>query len=157
MQETLQRSPGINRQKYRTTGLWNLPINSIKKPSEMTSIENRNLQFRPHEQVPHSDRNMHTLLYLKNMVTYMHQTFFCPPHSTLLVAINNHQIKGCPFMTADNVRKYLPMSPATSKVRMKRPRTGIRSARYKAPKSHCAPLGHKAPSINETIPTTIPC
>ena len=34
-------------------------------------------------------------------------------------------------MTADNVRKYLPASPATSKGRMKRPRTGIRSTRPK--------------------------
>ena len=40
---------------------------------------------------------------------------------------------------------------------MKRPCTGIRSTRAKEPKSHCAPLGHKAPSINETIPTNIPC
>ena len=59
-------------------------------------------------------------------------------------------------MTADNVRKYLPMSPATYKVRMKLPRTVIRSTRAKAPKSHCAPLGHKAPIINENIPTTLP-
>ena len=86
----------------------------------------------------------------------MHRTFFCPPRSTLLTAINNHQLKGCPFMTAYNVRKYLPTSPATSKGRMKRPRTGIRSERAKAPKSHCALLGHKAPIINEKIPTTIP-
>ena len=87
----------------------------------------------------------------------MHQTFFCPPHYTLLAANNNHQLKGCPFKTADNVQKYLPMSPATSKGRMKHPRTVIRSTRSKAPKYHCAPLGHKASIINETIPTTIPC
>ena len=62
---------------------------------------------------------------------YMHQSFFCPPHSTLIAAIDNGQLKGCPFMTADNVRKYLPASPATSKERMKRPQTGIRSTRPK--------------------------
>ena len=123
----------------------------------MTSIENRNLLFRPQQQVPHSARNLHTLPYLQNRVKYMHQTFFCPPNSTLLAAINNHQFKGCPFMTADNVRKYLTMSPANSKGRMKLPHTGIRSTKSKAPKSHCAPLGHKSPSINETIPTTITC
>ena len=59
-------------------------------------------------------------------------------------------------MTAYNVQKYLPMSPATSKGRIKRTRTGIRSTRDKAPKSHYAPLGHKAPIINENIPTNIP-
>ena len=47
------------------------------------------------------------------------------------------------------------MPPATSKGRMKRPCTGILSKRDKAPKSHCAPMGHKAPIINEHIPTTI--
>jgi hypothetical protein len=34
-------------------------------------------------------------------------------------------------MKADLVRKYLAPSPATSKGRMKRPRTGIRSTRMK--------------------------
>ena len=87
----------------------------------------------------------------------MQKTFFCPPHSNLLTAVNNHQLKRCPFMTADNVWKYLPMSPETSKGRMKRPHTGIQSTSAKAPKSNCVPLGHKAPSSNETIPTTIPC
>ena len=123
----------------------------------MTSIENHNLQFRPYQHVPHSSNNVHTLPYLQNRVKYMHHTFFCPPHSTLLAAINNHQLKGCPFMTAYNVRKYLPMSSATSKGIIKRPHTLIQSMRAKEPKSNCAPLGHKAPRINETIPTTIPC
>ena len=109
--------------KDRTTELCNLPINLREKPSAMTSIENQNLQFRPHQHVSHSANTLHTLPYLQNRVKYMHKTFFCPPHSTLLAAINNHQLKGCPFMTADNVRKYLPMSPATSKGKMKRPRT----------------------------------
>ena len=39
---------------------------------------------------------------------------------------------------------------------MKRPCMGIRSTGAKSPKSHCAPLGHKAPIINDNIPTTIP-
>ena len=143
--------------KYKTTGLWNIPINRRKKLTEKTSIENHNLQFRPHQQVPHSASNVHTLPYLQNRVKYMHQTFFCPPHSTLLAAIINYQLKGCPIMTADNVRKYLPMSPATSKVRMKRPHTEILRTISKEPKYHCATMGHKAPRINETIPTTILC
>ena len=132
----------------RTTGLWNLSTNPREKTSAITSIKNQNLQCRPHQHVPHSANNLHTLPSLQNRVKYMHETFFCPPHSTLLAAINNHQLKGYPFVTAENVRKYLPMSPATSKGRMKRPRTGIRSTRAKAPKSHCATLGHKSPIIN---------
>ena len=81
----------------RTTGLWDIPR---EKPSEMTSIEKNNLQFRPHKHSPHSANNVHTLPYLKKRVKYMQQTFLCPPHYTLLTAINNHQLKGCPFMTA---------------------------------------------------------
>ena len=103
----------------------------------MISIENLNLQLRPHQQVPHSASNLHTLPYLQNRVKYMHQTFFCPPHSTLLAAINNHQLKGCPFMTAYNVRKYLP--------------TRVRSEERKV----CRDTGHSlvqgSPVVNKTL------
>ena len=49
------------------------------------------------------------------------------------------------------------MSPETSKGRIKRPNTVIQSTRAKEPRSHCARLGQKAPVINETIQTNIPC
>jgi hypothetical protein len=61
----------------------------------------------------------------------MHQSFFNPPIHTLIKAIRNGQLEDIPFMKADLVRKYLAPSPATSKGRMKRLRTGIRSTRMK--------------------------
>ena len=50
--------------KDRTTGLWNLPINPIDKPSLMTSIDNCKLQFRPNQHLTHSAKNVHTLATL---------------------------------------------------------------------------------------------
>jgi len=44
-------------------------------------------------------------------------------------AIENDQLEGFPFMKTKMVRKYLAPSPATSKGRMKRPQSGIRSTR----------------------------
>ena len=113
------------------TGLWNLPINPQEKPTTIATIDNLDLHIRPNQRVPHEAKNVHTLPYLQNRMKYMHLSFFCPPQSMLIAAIDNGQLKGCPFMTADNVRKYLPSSPVTSKGRMKRPRTGIRSTRPK--------------------------
>ena len=111
------------------TGLWNLPINPQEKPTAIATTENLDLHIRPNQHVPHEANNVHTLPYLQNRMKYMHHSFFCPPHSTLITAIDNGQLKGCPFMTADNVRKYLPASPAMSKGIMKRSQTGIRSTR----------------------------
>ena len=111
----------------KATGLWNIPINPQKKPTAIATIENLDLHIRPNQHVPNEANNMHTLPYLQNRMKYTNQSFFCPPHPELITTIDNGQLKGCPFMTAYNVRKYLPSSPATSKGRMKRPRTGIRS------------------------------
>ena len=115
----------------KATGLWNLTINPSENPSAISTIENLGLHIMTNQHVPHSARNVHKLPYLQNSMKYMHQTFFCTQHSTLIAAIDNHQLKRCPFITVDNVRKYLPASPATSKGRMKRQRTGIRSTRPK--------------------------
>jgi hypothetical protein len=77
-------------------------------------------------QMHHMAANVYT-----QQLKFMHQAFFNPPIHTLIKAINNGQLEGIPFMKADLVRKYLAPSPATSKGRMKRPRTGIRSTRKK--------------------------
>jgi hypothetical protein len=54
---------------------------------------------------------------------------FCPPTQTLIKAINNGQLKGFPHMTADNVRKHLEPSPATTKGQLKMNKQGIRSTK----------------------------
>eukprot|EP00804_Cyclotella_cryptica_P027253 CCRYP_014360-RA/>CCRYP_014360-RA protein AED:0.37 eAED:0.35 QI:0/0/0/1/0/0/3/0/403 len=87
--------------------------------------------------------NVYVLPFKQQWMKYMHQSFFNPPISTLIKAINNNQLSGIPMMKADLVRKYLAPSPATSKGHMKQPRTGIQSTRPKT----------TAPSTN-TIPAT---
>jgi hypothetical protein len=92
----------------------------------------------------------------------MHQAFFNPPTHTLIKAINNGQLEGIPFMKADLVRKYLAPSPATSKGRMKRPRTGIRSTRKKDKKDDSSEGGQvpndeqDVDSRNTSTPHVIP-
>lgn len=63
-------------------------------------------------------------------------------------AINNGQLEGVPFMKSDLVRKYLTPSPATSKGRMKRPRTGIRSTRKVATETTPEP---PLPTLTSTV------
>ena len=87
------------------TGLWNIPIKPQEKLTATATIENLDLHIRPNQHVPHEANNVHTLPYLQNRMKYIHQSLLCPPHSTLITAIGNGQLKECPFMTADNVRK----------------------------------------------------
>ena len=61
----------------------------------------------------------------------MHQTFINDPLQLFTKAANNQQLGGIPFMKPELLLKYLSPSPATSKGRMKRPRTEIWSARKK--------------------------
>ena len=62
----------------------------------------------------------------------MHQTFFSPPHQTIIDAAHNNQLDTIPFLgKPDQVRKYLAPSPATSKGRLKKQRAHVRSTRKK--------------------------
>ena len=79
----------------------------------------------------HTANALYTLPYKQNQLKYMHQTFCNALLQTLIKAANNEQLEGIPFLKADLIQKYLPPSPATSKGRMKRPRTGIRSTHKK--------------------------
>ena len=69
-------------------------------------------------------QNVYTLPYKKNQLKFMHQTLFCPPIETLIQAIQHMHLEDIPYMHTDSVQKYLALSPATSKGRMKRPRAG---------------------------------
>jgi hypothetical protein len=75
------------------------------------------LQLLPNQRIPQRVEraaNMHTLPHKQQQLKYMHQAFLCPPNASLVKAINNEQLKGIPLMSADNVRKFLPKSPATA-------------------------------------------
>ena len=110
------------------TYLWRLPINPTAKPTH-DRLAYLDLHMTPKQATNHVAQNVYTIPYKQNQLKFMHQTFFCPPIKTLIQAIHREHLEGIPFMHADLVRKYLVPSQATSKGRMKRPRTGIRSTR----------------------------
>ena len=114
----------------KATGLWKLPINPTKKPTNMTmNIDRLDLEVPSTLNPLHAAYNVYTLPYKQNQLKYMHQSFFNPSLPTLLHAIENGQLEGIPFMKPQLVPKYLAKSPATSKGGMKRPRVGIQSTR----------------------------
>ena len=116
----------LSGQRDPVTGLWKVPINPTMHQSQTI----QGLDLQPTIQgINHMAANVYTLPFKQQQLKYMHQAFFNPPIPTLIKAINNGHLEGIPFMKADLVRKYLAPSPATSKGRMKRPRTGIRSTR----------------------------
>ena len=78
----------------------------------------------------------------KNQLKYMHQAFFNSPIKMLIDTAHNNQLTGIPFINnADNIHTYLAPSPATPKVRMKKPKAGIRSTRKKHKSGGSSRLG----------------
>ena len=80
---------------------------------------------------------------------FMHQSFFAPPHSTLLGAIQNDQLRDFPHMKANDVNKFLAKKSATAKGGMKKRRTGICSTRR-----HAAKTEGDEPTTEGENPTT---
>eukprot|EP00804_Cyclotella_cryptica_P019081 CCRYP_014487-RA/>CCRYP_014487-RA protein AED:0.29 eAED:0.21 QI:0/0/0/1/0.5/0.33/3/0/1151 len=108
----------------KTTGLWIIPLNPTS-PQTATAPPHPSSTPLHH----HTAHNVYTLPFKQQQLKFIHQAFFSPPVHTLIKAIHNDQLVGVPFMKPDLVRKYLAPSPATSKGRIKRPRTGLRSTR----------------------------
>ncbi len=104
------------------TKLWTLPIN----PKTATTTTDTTTAAPWTTDMANTAYTMPTK---PQAVQFMHQTLFCPPTQTLIKAINNGQLKGFPHMTADNVRKHLKPSPATTKGRLKMNKQGIRSTK----------------------------
>eukprot|EP00804_Cyclotella_cryptica_P000273 CCRYP_010218-RA/>CCRYP_010218-RA protein AED:0.29 eAED:-0.05 QI:0/0/0/0.5/1/1/2/0/769 len=107
-----------------TTGLWIIPLNPSSPHSTIGTPSSH-----PPPKPQHIAYNVYTLPFKQQQLKYIHQAFFGPPVHNLIKAINNDQLLGVPLMKPDLICKYLAPSPATSKGRMKRPRTGIRSTR----------------------------
>ena len=89
----------------------------------------------------------------------MHQAFFNSPIKMLIDAAHNNQLTDIPFINnADNIRKYLEPSPANTKGRMKKPKSGIRSTRKKHRSGGASRLGIEiadsdSENENENTPT----
>eukprot|EP00804_Cyclotella_cryptica_P014650 CCRYP_012669-RA/>CCRYP_012669-RA protein AED:0.66 eAED:0.28 QI:0/0/0/0.66/0/0.33/3/0/1062 len=137
----------------KTTGLWIVPLNPTSP--QHTAVPPLLQLSSPLLQ--HGAHNVYTLPFKQQQLKYMHQAFFSPPVHTLIKAINNDQLLGVPFMKPDLVRKYLAPSPATSKGRMKRPRTGIRSTRvHPIPPDNTTPHSPSIPTQGTNTSHIIP-
>ena len=114
--------------KDKVSGMWKLPINPINKNNSCDYLD----LAPPSEMASHAANTLYTLPHKQQQLRYMHQMFFSPPNSTIIKAANNDQLKGILFLNKPElVRKYLAPSPATSKGRMKRVQSNLRSTRTK--------------------------
>ena len=127
-----------------TTQLWRLPINPAKKPTATSCTATMDLHLYPGQADNHQAYNVYTIPHKQNQLKYMHQSFLNAPIPTILTAIKNGHLDGIPLMKTELINKYLARSAVTSKGRMKRPRSGIRSTRKKGPT--------KRPGVTEISP-----
>ena len=79
-----------------------------------------------------ANASLYTLPYKQNQLNYMHQSFLNAPLNMLIEAALSNQLMGIPFIKNPNfIRIYLAPSSATTKGKMKKPKSGIRSTRKK--------------------------
>jgi hypothetical protein len=84
------------------TGLWKVPINPHSVRSTLLSHLDLYTPTHTTSQLHHMAANVYTLPFKQRQsLKYMHQAFFNPPVHTLIMAINNGQLEGIPFMKAD--------------------------------------------------------
>ena len=119
--------------KDPSTDLWTLPITpaAIQTQSNIALGKDR---CDPKNPTPVAVAAFtHSIRTRANAVKYAHQSLGNPKISTLLKALKQGFLEGCPNMTIPLVKKYLNASPATSKGHMKRPKKGIRSTTPRSP------------------------
>jgi hypothetical protein len=128
--------------KDPSTNLWTLPI-----PTKVCTAPGHTVLPRPgpcEGRAPHLPKNasdthpgvtlatfMHSVQTQANAVKFAHQSLCNPKISTLLKAVHQGFLKGCPNLSETLILKYLNHSLATAKGHMKRPRHGIRSTQPK--------------------------
>jgi hypothetical protein len=103
----------ITGKRYKESGMWRPP------PLE-SSIS---LQGAPE----HYAQNVYEQKSIQDTITYLHACCFSPVKYTWLKDIQNGHFATWPYVTVENVRKYLPKSDATAKGHMTQIRQNIRS------------------------------
>ena len=88
------------------TGLWHIPLEHNYAGSAIIPTHN-----------------------LEQLIPYLHACLFSPVIGTLIEAIQNNQLTTWPFLTVDNVRKYLHTPMATVLGHMKQTRKNQRSTK----------------------------
>jgi hypothetical protein len=130
--------------KDKATDLWTLPIGS---PSTSTHCNAFAIlpaapvmaNARAHFATTQIAFFTHTVRNKANSIHFAHQSL-CNPHIlTLLKAIHQGYIKGCPNLTTKGVTMYLNPSPASAKGHMKCPQQGLCSTQCTIPPADNAP------------------
>ena len=117
----------------RKTRMWKLPINPVSRDNTLLSLD---LPLQGPRRQHHSTNSLYTLPFKQQQLKYMHQLFFNLPLQTLIAASNNGQMKGIPFLNeAKTIKKFLAPSPATSKGRLTKQRSNVRSTKPKNKKT----------------------
>jgi hypothetical protein len=122
--------------KDPSTNLWVLPITpDAIKSHEKQSQTGPGMARAPQSPVtlPTPPQCMdgamftHSVRTQANTFKFAHQAMCNPKILSLLKALQNGFLKGCPNLLEELVTKYLNPSPATAKGHMKQPKKGIRS------------------------------
>ncbi len=148
--------------KDPTTDLWTLPMGTLRTSSHHANTA-MTLLAAHDETNTHTRRPTNNALFTHmvrrkaNSICFAHQSLCSPKISMLLKAIYQGYLKGCLYLSATGVAKYLKPSPDTAKGHMKRPQMGIRSTRCNfIPKPVASltpiPSNFEAQSTNSLIP-----
>jgi hypothetical protein len=132
--------------KDPTTDLWTLPITPDAIHTGEGSVLGKDLVDQKNPTPVNIAAFSHSLRTRANAVKFAHQSLCNPKISTLLKALKQGFLKGCPNLSIDLVTKYLNASPATAKEHMKRPKKSIRSTTPKTKKA----------GANPTVPQVLP-
>jgi hypothetical protein len=97
--------------------LWEIPL----------SKNGTTVQLQPSNQ--HAANAMHHTSNKVDLMKFLHQSCFSPVPSTWIRAVDNNQFTTWPGLSAKNIRKYLPPSPASLKGHMDRTRKNARSTK----------------------------
>ena len=119
----------LTSRRDKKTGMWKLPINPVSRDNTLPSL---NLPLQGPRRQQHTAHNLYTLPFKQQQLKYMHQSFFNTPIQILIAVVNNGQLKGVPLLNdAKMIKKYLALSPATSKGRLTKQRSNVQSTRPK--------------------------
>ena len=127
----------------KKTEMWQLPINPVSKNNRLEGLDLMGISqaaITSRATAPRASahsaqamiNSLYTLPYKHQQLKYMHQSFFSPPIQTISEAASNNQLHGIPCLNSPAmVKKYLAPSPATSKGRLKKQRSNVRTTRPK--------------------------
>jgi hypothetical protein len=114
--------------KDPSTDLWTLPITPAAIHTQRSHLKLGKDCIDQKNPTPAAVAAFtHSMRTRANAVKYAHQSLSNPKLSTLLKALKQGFLEGCPNMTIPLVNKYLNASPATTKGHIKCPKKGIRS------------------------------